>query len=143
MKQVFQNLRNGTTEVIEVPIPKIRSGCILIKTAVSLVSAGTERNLVDFAGKSLAGKARSRPDLMKQVVEKARREGVLSTIEAAFNRLDQPLALGYSSSGTVIQVGDGVVDFRIGDRVVCAGGGHAVHAEFALVPENLAAHLAG
>jgi len=141
MKQVVQNLKNGFTEVIEVPVPKIRAGCILIKTAASLVSAGTERNLVDFAEKSLVGKARSRPDLMKQVIEKARREGVLTTVEAAFNRLDQPLALGYSSSGTVIQVGDGVTNYKTGDRVVCAGGGHAIHAEFALVPENLTAHL--
>ena len=96
MKQVVQNLKNGATEILEVPIPKIRSGCILVRTAASLVSAGTERNLVDFAEKSLIGKARSRPDLMKQVVEKARREGVLTTFEAAFNRLDQPMALGYS-----------------------------------------------
>jgi predicted dehydrogenase/threonine dehydrogenase-like Zn-dependent dehydrogenase len=141
MKQVVQNLKTGITEILEVPIPKIRAGCILVKTAASLVSAGTERNLIDFAEKSLVGKARSRPDLMKQVVEKARREGVLTTLESAFNRLDQPLALGYSSSGTVLQIGDGVTNYKIGDRVVCAGGGHAVHAEFALVPENLAAHL--
>ncbi|MDP2966620.1 MAG: bi-domain-containing oxidoreductase [Pelolinea sp.] len=141
MKQVVQNLKNGNTEIIEVPTPQIRARCILVRTAASLVSAGTERNLVEFAEKSLVGKARSRPDLMKQVVEKARREGVLTTLESAFNRLDQPLALGYSSSGTVIQVGEGVTDFKPGDRVVCAGGGHAVHAEFALVPENLTAHL--
>jgi len=141
MKQVVQNLKTGATEILEVPIPKIRSGCILVRTCASLVSAGTERNLVDFAEKSLVGKARSRPDLMKQVIEKARREGVLSTVEAAFNRLDQPLALGYSSSGTVIQTGDGVINYKIGDRVVCSGGGHAMHAEFALIPENLAAHL--
>ena len=99
MKQVVQNLKNGATEILEVPVPKIRPGCILVRTGASLVSAGTERNLVDFAEKSLVGKARSRPDLLKQVVEKARREGVLTTLEAAFNRLDQPLALGYSSSG--------------------------------------------
>ena len=141
MRQVVQNLKNGKTEILEVPIPKIRPGCILVRTAASLVSAGTERNLVDFAEKSLVGKARSRPDLMKQVVEKARREGVLTTLEAAFNRLDQPLALGYSSSGTVIQIGEGVTNYKIGDRVVCSGGGHAMHAEFALIPENLATHL--
>ncbi len=141
MKQVVQNLKNGKTEVLEVPIPKIRSGYILVRTAASLVSAGTERNLVDFAEKSLVGKARSRPDLLKQVVEKARREGVLTTLESAFNRLDQPLALGYSSSGTILQIGEGLTKFKVGDRVVCSGGGHAMHAEFALIPENLAAHL--
>src|SRR5512133_3955187 len=100
MKQVVQKLKNGETEILEIPIPKIRSGCLLVRTATSLVSAGTERNLVDFAEKSLVGKARSRPDLLKQVVEKARREGVLTTLDAAFNRLEQPLALGYSSAGT-------------------------------------------
>ena len=141
MKQVVQNFKNGNTEVIEVPTPQVRAGCILVRTATSLVSAGTERNLVEFSEKSLVGKARSRPDLMKQVVEKARREGVLTTLEAALNRLDQPLALGYSSSGKVISIGEGVTNFKPGDRVVCAGGGHAVHAEFALIPENLVAHL--
>ena len=141
MKQVVQNLKNGSTEIINVPAPKAREGNILVKTTASLVSAGTERNLVEFAEKSLVGKARSRPDLVKQVVEKARREGILTTLESAFNRLDQPLALGYSSAGTVIEVGKGVSNFKPGDRVVCAGGGHAVHAEFALIPENLAALL--
>ncbi len=141
MKQVVQNMKSGKTEVIEVPTPSVRAGTILVRTEASLVSAGTERNLVEFAEKSLVGKARSRPDLMKQVIEKARREGILTTLESAMNRLDQPLALGYSSSGTVIAVGRDVKDFKPGDRVVCAGGGHAVHSEFALVPKNLAALL--
>lgn len=141
MKQVVQNLKNGKTEVIEVPAPGIRDGHILVRTAFSLVSTGTERNLVEFAEKSLVGKARSRPDLFKQVLEKAKREGILSTLDSALNRLDQPLVLGYSSSGTVIEVGQGVTDFKPGDRVVSAGGGYAVHAEYALVPKNLAAHL--
>lgn len=137
MKQVIQNLRTGKTEVIDVPIPQIREGYALVKTTASLVSAGTERNLVEFAEKSLIGKARSRPDLMKQILEKASREGILTTLDAAFNRLDQPLALGYSSAGKVIEVGKGVVNFKPGDRVVCAGGGYAVHAEFQLIPRNL------
>jgi predicted dehydrogenase len=141
MKQVVQNLKSGKTEVIEVPTPGVRTGTILVRTAASLVSAGTERNLVEFAEKSLVGKARSRPDLMKQVIEKARREGILTTVESAMNRLDQPLALGYSSSGTVIAAGRDVKIFKSGDHVVCAGGGHAVHAEFALIPKNLAAKL--
>jgi threonine dehydrogenase-like Zn-dependent dehydrogenase len=97
--------------------------------------------LVSFAEKNLLGKAQSRPDLMKQVLEKAKREGILTTLDATFSRLDQPLTLGYSSAGTVIQVGDGVDGFKPGDRVVCAGGGYAVHAEYALVPKNLSAHL--
>ncbi len=141
MKQVLQNLKNGKTEVLDVPVPQLKQGSVLVRTAASLVSAGTERNLVAFAEKSLVGKAQSRPDLFKQVLDKARREGLLSTLESALNRLDQPLALGYSSSGTVIAAADDVLDFKPGDRVVCAGGGHAVHAEFALVPRNLISHL--
>ena len=141
MKQVVQNMKSGETQVVEVPVPIIQPGFLLIRTAASLVSAGTERMLVSFAEKSLLGKAKSRPDLMKQVFEKAKREGILTTINSALNRLDQPLTLGYSSAGTVFQLGEGVVGFKSGDRVVCAGGGFAVHAEYALVPKNLVAHL--
>lgn len=137
MKQVLQNLRSGETQIVDVPKPRAQSGTALVKTAASLVSAGTERMLVDFASKSLLGKARSRPDLARQVLDKARREGLLTTAEAAFNRLDQPLALGYSSAGTIIDLGSDMQGFKIGQRVACAGGGYAVHAEYALVPRNL------
>lgn len=137
MKQLLQNLRTGETTVVEVPIPQPKPSMALVKTAASLVSAGTERMLVDFAGKSLLGKVRSRPDLAQQVIDKARREGVLTTIEAAFNRLDQPIPLGYSSAGTITEVGEGFQGFTVGQRVACAGGGYAVHAEFALIPQNL------
>ena len=141
MKQVLQNLKNGETLVVEAPIPTPQKGEALVRTAASLVSAGTERMVVEFAGKSLVGKARSRPDLLRQVIDKARREGVLPTLEAAFGRLDQPMALGYSSAGTVTALGEGQVDLRIGQRVACAGGGYAVHAEYACVPRNLLAAL--
>jgi predicted dehydrogenase/threonine dehydrogenase-like Zn-dependent dehydrogenase len=141
MKQLLQNMRDGETRVVEVPIPTPQPGMILIRTAASLVSAGTERMVVEFAEKSLVGKVRSRPDLAKQVIDKARREGVASTLEAAFNRLDEPTPLGYSSAGTVVAVGEGVQSFRAGQRVACAGGGYAVHAEYAVVPVNLAAAL--
>ena len=141
MKQIVQNMKSGETQVVNVPVPIIQPGFLLIRTSASLVSVGTERMLVSFAEKNLLGKAQSRPDLMKQVLEKANREGILTTVNAAFNRLDRPLTLGYSSAGTVIQVGDGVDDFKPGNRVVCAGGGYAVHAEYALVPMNLVAHL--
>ena len=83
----------------------------------------------------------ARPDLARQVMDKARREGVLSSVEAAFNRLDQPLPLGYSSAGVIELVGEGLQGLKVGDRVACAGGGYAVHAEYALVPHNLLAHL--
>jgi predicted dehydrogenase/threonine dehydrogenase-like Zn-dependent dehydrogenase len=141
MKQVLQNLRSGETAVVEVPTPLAQPGMALVRTAASLVSAGTERMLVDFAGKSLLGKARSRPDLTRQVIDKARREGVLTTVEAAFNRLEEPMPLGYSSAGTIVGLGEGIQGFKIGQRVACGGGGYAVHAEYALVPQNLLAAI--
>ncbi len=141
MKQLLQNLRSGETAVVDVPLPTPQPGEVLVHTAVSLVSAGTERSLVSFAEKSLVGKARSRPDLVRQVLDKARREGALTTLEAAFNRLDQPMPLGYSSAGIVVGLGAGVQKVRIGERVTCAGGGYAVHAEYAAVPVNLVASL--
>ena len=141
MKQLLQNMRDGKAIVAEVPIPQVRHGMALVQTAASLVSSGTERMVVDFAGKSLLGKMRARPDLVRQVLDKARREGLIPTLEAAFNRLDQPMALGYSSAGTIIAVGDGLQGFTIGDRVACAGAGYASHAEYTLVPQNLLAHL--
>jgi len=141
MKQLLQSMRDGRSQVVDVPVPSPQPGMILIQTAASLVSAGTERMVVEFAEKSLLGKVRARPDLAKQVLDKARREGLLSTVEAAFNRLDQPMALGYSSAGTIIALGEGVEGFQVGQRVACAGGGYAVHAEYAVVPANLAAPL--
>jgi predicted dehydrogenase len=141
MKQLLQNLRTGDTSVVEVPVPTPQTGQLLVQTAASLVSAGTERMLVEFAEKSLLGKARARPDLVSQVLDKARREGLLTTVEAAFNRLDQPMPLGYSSAGTIVALGPGVEGFQAGQRVACAGGGYAVHAEYAAVPLNLVARL--
>jgi predicted dehydrogenase/threonine dehydrogenase-like Zn-dependent dehydrogenase len=92
---------------------------------------------VEFASKSLLEKARARPDLVRQVLDKAQREGVLTTLESVRSRLDQPLALGYSSAGTVIAVGEGITDIQVGDPVACAGAGYAVHAEVIAVPRNL------
>jgi len=137
MKQLLQNMKTGATLVAEVPVPAPQRGEALVRNAVSLVSAGTERMLVEFAEKSLLGKARSRPDLVRQVVDKARREGLLTTIEAAFSRLDQPMPLGYSSAGTILVLGEGLSGFQVGQRVACAGGGYAVHAEYICVPRNL------
>ena len=137
MKQLLQNIKNGKSIVEDVPIPTPREGQALVKTEASLVSAGTERMVVEFAEKSLLGKARSRPDLVKQVVEKARREGLVNTAQSAFNRLDQPMALGYSSAGTIVALGKNMGGFRVGQRVACSGGGYAVHAEYTVVPRNL------
>lgn len=137
MKQLLQNLRNGKTTIEDVPIPTPRAGQALVKVAASLVSAGTERMVVEFAEKSLLGKARSRPDLVRQVFEKMTREGVWPTLQAAFNRLDTPMPLGYSSAGVIVGLGPGMEGFHIGQRVACAGGGYAVHAEYNLVPRAL------
>ncbi len=141
MKQLLQNMRDGKTVVADVPRPVPTPGTVLVRTMASLVSAGTERMLVSFAEKSLVGKARSRPDLVRQVLDKARREGIMNTLQATFNRLDQPMPLGYSSAGIVVGVGAGMDGFKVGDRVACAGGGHAVHAEYEVVPRNLLALL--
>jgi len=137
MKQLIQNIKNGKTTIEDVPVPTPRDGQALVKVSASLVSAGTERMVVEFAEKSLVGKARSRPDLVKQVLDKAKREGITPTLQAAFNRLDQPMALGYSSAGTIVALGKNMGGFKVGQRVACAGGGYATHAEYNLVPKNL------
>lgn len=141
MKQLLQSIKTGQTYVADVPAPVAQRGMVLVRSAASLVSAGTERMVVEFAQKSLVGKARSRPDLVRQILDKARREGLLTALDAAFNRLDQPMPLGYSSAGTVIAAGPGVQGFQPGDRVACAGGGYAVHAETVAVPQNLVVPL--
>lgn len=137
MKQLLQNIKEGNAEIVDVPVPAIKSGHILVKNHASVVSSGTERMVVEFAEKNLLMKAKSRPDLVKQVLDKAQREGIIPTIQAALNRLDTPMALGYSSAGEVISVGEGVEDIKPGDRVACAGGGFACHAEYVLIPKNL------
>jgi NADPH:quinone reductase-like Zn-dependent oxidoreductase len=141
MKQVFQDARSAEISVLEVPAPKLLAGCVLVRTAASLVSAGTERSASEFAGKNLLQKARMRPDLVREVLSKISRDGFAATLSSVRSRLDQPGALGYSSAGTVLAVGEGVVDINPGDRVACAGAGHAVHAEFACLPRLLVARL--
>ncbi|HMN12548.1 MAG TPA: zinc-binding alcohol dehydrogenase [Bellilinea sp.] len=137
MKQLLKNMNDGKSVIADVPVPAIKPLNALVRTGASLVSVGTERMVVDFAEKSLIGKAQSRPDLVRQVIDKAKREGVLSTVEAAFGKLEQPMALGHSSAGTIVEMGEGLKGFKIGDKVACAGGGHAVHAEYGLIPQNL------
>jgi predicted dehydrogenase/threonine dehydrogenase-like Zn-dependent dehydrogenase len=141
MKQVLQNARSGAIEVAEVPVPQLLPGCVLVQVASSVVSAGTERAASTFANKNLLQKAAARPDLVRALLAKARRDGLVAAVQVARSRLDQPLALGYSSAGTVIAVAEGITDIRPGDRVACAGAGHAVHAEFACVPRLLLAKI--
>ncbi|HEV2698630.1 MAG TPA: bi-domain-containing oxidoreductase [Terriglobales bacterium] len=141
MKQLLQSARTGRVEVAEVPVPAVPPGCVLVRIATSLVSAGTERASYEFASKGLLQKARLRPDLMREVVSKVRRDGLFSAVTAVRSRLDQPIALGYSSAGTIVQIGERINDLQVGDRVACAGANFAVHAEFACVPRMLVARI--
>ena len=141
MKQLLQSARTGRVEVAEVPVPAVPPGCVLVRIAASLVSAGTERASSEFASKGLLQKARSRPDLVREVVSKVRRDGLFSAVAAVRSRLDQPIALGYSSAGTIVQIGEGINDLQVGDRVACAGANFAVHAELACVPRMLVARI--
>lgn len=141
MKQVLQDARTAEIAIEDVPAPKLLSGCLLVRTAASVVSAGTERASSEFASKNLFQKARMRPDLVREVLNKINRDGLVAAVSAVRTRLEQPSALGYSSAGTVVAVGEDVTGFSPGDRVACAGAGHAVHAEFACVPRLLAARI--
>ena len=139
MKQVLA--RSGEIAVMDVPAPKLLPGCVVVRIAASLVSAGTERASYEFANKNLLQKAKARPDLVREVLSKVRRDGLLSAVAAVRGRLDQPNALGYSSAGIIVGVGEGVTDLHVGDRVACAGANYAVHAEFACVPRLLVARM--
>ncbi len=137
MKQIVQSPRTGKLELAEVPAPACGAGQVLVRTRFSVVSPGTERQAMDFARRSLVGKARSRPDLVKQVLRRIQHEGPASTLRAVLTRLDAPQPLGYACAGVVEAVGREVLGFAPGDRVACAGAGYANHAEFVAVPENL------
>lgn len=139
MKQVVQNFRTGELKVDEIPSPALRPGGVLVRTAFSLISAGTERATVKTGQSSLVGKILERPDLVRQTMQSLKREGLRSTYDKVKSRLNQVKALGYSSSGVVIAVGEAVHEFRVGQFVACAGVGHASHAEEVFVPENLCA----
>ncbi|MFM2361118.1 MAG: hypothetical protein RLZZ316_20 [Bacteroidota bacterium] len=137
MKQIIQDLKKGDTILEEIPAPLVRKGHLLIKTHRSLVSLGTEKMLVEFGKGNLISKARQQPEKVKQVLDKIKTDGLMPTLEAVFNKLDEPLPLGYCNAGEVIAVGEGVTDFAVGDRV--ASNGH--HAEVVCVPVNLAAKI--
>jgi threonine dehydrogenase-like Zn-dependent dehydrogenase len=137
MNQIFQNLGSGDTVVQQVPVPRAMPGHLLISTSVSLVSAGTERMLLDFGKAGLLEKARQQPDKVRMVLDKLSTDGIGPTIRSVKAKLDQPLPLGYSNVGSVIEVGDGVSGYSIGDRVI--SNGH--HAEVVCVPVNLCAHI--
>lgn len=137
MKQIIQSFKTGETLLEDIPAPQVRKGTVLIQTTRSLVSLGTERMLVEFGKSNLIQKARQQPDKVKQVLDKIKTDGLMPTLEAVFNKLGEPLPLGYCNVGKVIAVGEGVNDFKVGDRVVSNG----PHAEFVSVPKNLVAHI--
>ncbi len=137
MRQIVQDVRNGKTLLEEVPIPLVKEGNILIKTTCSLVSIGTERMLVEFGRAGIIRKTYLQPEKVQQVIEKIQTEGVLSTLETVYHKINQPIPLGYCNVGTVIEVGKGVYDFNVGDRVASNGS----HAEYVCVPEKLAAKI--
>jgi predicted dehydrogenase/threonine dehydrogenase-like Zn-dependent dehydrogenase len=137
LRQIIQSFKTGETILEDVPAPVVKKGHLLIKTTRSLVSAGTERMLVEFGKASMLQKARQQPDRVKQVLGKIKSEGLKPTLQAVFNKLGQPLPLGYCNAGRVVAVGDGVEGFAVGDRVASNG----PHAEYVCVPKNLAAHI--
>ncbi len=137
MKQIIQDLKKGDTILEEVPVPRVSSGSVLIKTTRSLVSLGTERMLVDFGKANFLQKAKQQPDKVKMVLNKVKTDGLRPTLEAVFNKLGQPLPLGYCNVGEVVSVGKGVSEFSVGDRVASNGN----HAEFVSVPKNLVAKI--
>ena len=139
MKQILQNLKDGSTEVADVPCPRPGRGQLLIRTTHTLVSAGTERMLVDFGKAGFIDKARQQPDKVRMVLDKVRTDGLAPTIEAVRNKLDQPLPMGYCNVGEVVEVGAGVTGFAVGDRVASNG----KHAEMVAVPVNLCARVPG
>jgi len=139
MKQVLQNLRTGASEVADVPCPAVAPGQLLIRTTRTLVSAGTERMLVEFGRAGWLDKARQQPEKVRMVLEKIRADGLLATLDAVQSKLDEPMPMGYSNVGTVIEVGAGVAGFSAGDRVASNGR----HAEIVAVPANLCAKVPG
>ena len=137
MKQIIQDLKNGDTLLEEVPVPKVKSGSVLIQTTKTLVSLGTERMLVEFGKANLIQKAKQQPDKVKMVLDKIKSDGLRPTLDAVFNKLSQPLPLGYCNVGKVVAIGKGVTEFSLGDRVASNGN----HAEYVNIPKNLVAKI--
>jgi predicted dehydrogenase/threonine dehydrogenase-like Zn-dependent dehydrogenase len=137
MKQIIQDLKNGETILEEVPVPVVKSGSVLIRTTRTLVSLGTERMLVEFGKANFIQKAKQQPDKVKTVLDKVKTDGLMPTVNAVMNKLNQPLPLGYCNVGEVVAVGRGVTEFQVGDRVASNGN----HAEYVNIPKNLVAKI--
>jgi len=137
MKQLIQSLKTGEVELVEIPVPEVKPGHLLIKSSRSAVSLGTERMLVEFGKAGWVKKARQQPDKVKQVLQKIRTDGIGPTVRSVSNKLNQPIALGYSNAGTVLEVGRGVTGYEVGDRVLSNGR----HTEVVCIPEHLCARV--
>jgi predicted dehydrogenase/threonine dehydrogenase-like Zn-dependent dehydrogenase len=137
MKQILQSLKNGKIKITEVPVPTVLAGSLLIKTSKTLISSGTERMLINFGKANIINKALQQPDKLKMIFDKIRTDGLQPTIETIFNKLEQPLPLGYCNVGKICELGSGVSNFTIGDRVVSNGN----HAEVVNAPPNLCAKI--
>lgn len=141
MKQVFQNPKTGKTRVEEIIPPVLKSGGVLVRNYFSTVSVGTERNIIELSKKSLLQKAKERPDYVQKFWMLAKTKGIQWAWKVAQSKLATDIALGYSSAGDVLTVGERVDEFRVGDRVACAGQDYASHAEFVFVPKNLCVRI--
>lgn len=141
MQQLTQKLGSGDMVIQEIPYPQLGKGMIIVKNHYSIISAGTEGSTVQAARKSLIGKAKERPQQVKQVIDTIKKQGPLQTYRAVMKKLDAYSPLGYSCAGEVIEVGEGVTEFQVGDKVACAGAGYANHAEIVAVPMNLCVKL--
>lgn len=141
MLALLTDRKSGEVATYEVPAPELLPGGLLLRTHYSAISAGTERATLELSSKSLLAKAKARPDLVKQVIAHARQNGLKAAYQKVHAKLDSLTTLGYSCAGEVIAVGDGVHEFRPGDRIACGGGTYANHAEINFVPRNLAAHI--
>lgn len=137
MKQLTQNYRTGELKIEEVPLPLIQNGGVLVRNHYSLISSGTERSTISVSKKSYLGKAKEKPEQMRQVIHSLKRSGLKKTYELVMNKLSVPVPLGYSTSGTVIEVGEDASEFQVSDRVACAGGWYATHSEVVFIPKNL------
>src|SRR5713226_1263621 len=141
MLALMTDRKSGEVSTYDVPAPELRPGGILVRNQYSAISAGTERATLELSSKSLLAKAKARPDLVKQVIEYARQNGVKAAYKKVHAKLDTLTTLGYSCAGEVISVGAGVHEFRAGDRIACGGGTYANHAEINFVPRNLAVRI--
>ncbi len=137
MKQIFQSLSDGKTEVVDIPLPKVGSGMLLVRTSCSLISSGTERMLLEFGKSNVINKIKKQPNKVKDVYQKFVTDGIISTLNSVKNKIENPIPLGYSNCGVVIEVGEKVEGFSVGDRVISNG----PHAEFVQVSQNLCAKI--